>query len=238
MKKFIITLLVTAVLFSIGATENNVVSAKSQYAMIVTDDATFYSDASGRFPKFYLDKSYFVKVIEVIGEYARVNYMDGYVDAPELEGYVKVVDLSFYDKDITSPYPEITLTAVNDVVMFSDAQLTKPRSVVPVHATAKYYGCSDNNGVKTYYVYCQGFVGYVQSAAFKEFSLPYHNEYLALLAANSSDTHSQSDYSPATDSAVSAAAPTQNTTQIILIALLIIVGLTLLFFVLRPDKLV
>ena len=237
MKKFILSLLIlTTLIINIAAIPEKAY-AGSGYAMIVSDNAVFYSDASGKYPRFYLDKSYFVYVTDVVGDFARVYYMNEFEDSPALEGYVKTVDLSFFDKRIASPYPDVTVTATSDAVMFSDGDLSKPQAVVPAATKARYYGAYVVGGNKLYYVYCRGYVGYVQAAAFENVELPYHEEYLALIAAREESSKSSSASDIKTDSGEKASSDAYDATKIILIALLIVVGLTVLYFVIRPDKL-
>ena len=239
MKKSIMSFMTVSIIFIFCALPLSPRAyAAGGYAMIVTDDAVFYSDASGRYPKFYIDKSYFVFVTDIVGDYARINYMDGFSDSPALEGYVKTVNLSFYDKPITSPYPDIILTAVSDAVIFTDYDMSRPKSVINASAKARYFGKYRSGASTVYYVYCQGSVGYVQASAFENFSLPYHEEYIALTTVKDStsasdeisDTSSVSSGTPETTEQV-------DTTKIIIIALLIVVGLTVLYFIIRPDKL-
>ena len=236
MKKFILSLLIVTTLTISAIAVPRKAYAGSGYAMVISDNAVFYSDASGRYPRFYLDKSYFVYVTEMVGDYSRVYYMNEYSDSPALEGYVKTADLSFYDKQIAAPYPDVTVTATSDAVMFSDFDMTKPLSVVPVSSTARYYGTYVAGGNKLYYVYCRGYVGYVQASAFEPVTLPYHEEYRALIAANEERSATENTSANKSDEA-GTSSDTLDATKIILIALLIVVGLTILYFIVRPDKL-
>ena len=237
MKNFILSLLIlTSLIINIVALPEKSY-ADSGYAMIVSDNAVFYSDASGKYPRFYLDKSYFVYVTAIVGDYARVYYMNEYDDTPALEGYVKTVDLSFFDKRIASPYPDVTVSATSDAVMFSDSDLSRPQAVVPVATKARYYGAYVVGGNKLYYVYCRGYVGYVQASAFETVDLPYHEEYLALIAAQENDSAFESATDSHTESSAKTSSAAPDATKIILIALLIVVGLTVLYFLIRPDKL-
>jgi len=213
-------------------------SAATNTAMVISDDALLYSDASGRLPRFYVDKSYFVVVESIVGDFARVVYMDGFDDSPAIEGYVKVIDLSFFDKQIEAPFPDVMLTATADVVMFSDAETTRPHTVVPVNGKVRYYGRFSLGGNDMYYIYYKGNVGYVPASSFAAPEIKPHKEYLDLISAASSQstqtaseqTQSQSQTGKTDDSAL-------NPTQIIIVVLLIVAGLAIIYFIVRPDKL-
>ena len=245
MKRTIASRLFAATIFfafafsvSVLTATNNVaeVDASVGFAMIVTDDALFYSDASGRYPKFCLEKSYFVYVTEIVGELARVTYMDGYADSPALEGYVKTVNLSFYDKVIASPYPDVVIRSVTDAVIFSDGELSKPKSVVNASSSARYYGTFGSGTDKAYYVYCNGSVGYVKASAFESFTVGRHEDYSALLSAAEKSGEQTSASESISEKPEKEKSGVTDATKIIVIALLIVVGLTVLYFIVRPDR--
>ena len=201
----------------------------NRYAMIVGDAAYLYSDASGRYPRFIVDKSYFVFVTDIVGDYARVKYMDGFSDCPNIEGYVKTADLLFYDGNVSSPFPDVTLTAISDAVLFSDAEGTRPKSVVEVGGNARYYGATSDG---LYFVYLRGNVGYVTGAAFESFTLPYTYEYIEMITESSSP-----EVSAISDSSLSKESSSPPISEVILITLAIVAGLVVLYFIIRPDKL-
>ena len=244
MKKSILTYIIASVIITYVTLPTVCVvkptaGASACYAMAVNDQVVFYADASGKFPRFFVDKGYFVYVTDIVGDFARVNYMEGFENAPSLEGYVKTVDLSFFDKRVSSPYPDVTLFAAADAVTFADAEMTKPRTVIPINAQVRYYGAYVSGGNRLYYVYYQGYVGYVSASAFNEVYIEPHPEYVALTSPTSADApvaSAQSDDGNAS-SVDKAQKDATDPTAVIIITLLVIVGLVVLYLIIRPDRL-
>ena len=211
--------------------------ALSRYAMVVTDNATLYADASASLARFIVDKSYFVSVSDVVGDYARVRYMEGFTDAPAIEGYVKLSELSFFEKEVSSPYPDVTVETVSDAVLFSDPELTKPHSVVPCGAKVRYFGRYTTPTADLIYVYYRSAVGYIKADCLKGFDLPLHAEYDKLFSFTETSDSVKEVNGSAPSSTEDKIKTSPDAVQIIVIALIILIGLTVLYFMIRPDKL-
>ena len=120
--------------------------------------------------------------------------------------------------------------------MFSDAGLTKPRSDVPAGASVRYYGRTLSGGDDALYVYYRGAIGYVSSSAFSPFTVGMTREYLELTASGA-DSGASDDAAAETgsDTRTDGASGGADATKIIIVALLIVVGLIVLYFIIRPD---
>ena len=227
-----IALFLTIILMVYLTSEDLRAEAASAFARIETDDAVFYADKSLAIPRFTLPKSYYVKVVETGGEITRVVY-SGSAQAPSLEGYVKTVCLSFPKDPPADLCPEKTITAVVDEVMFSDPELTRPRSVLTKGATAIYYGEADVSGEKYLYVYATGSVGYVKKNAFEDFTVPLHPVYAAELAAAATSSNEVFSSAPQKDGTISVSKP--DPSQVIVIAILIVAVLCVVFLVFKKE---
>ncbi len=238
MKKFILFTAISVIFFcSLYAFGGSAAfsASVSRYAMVVTDGAKFYADASGKVERFIVDKSYFVSVVDTVGEFTRVVFMDSFDDCPSIEGYVKTVDVAFYDNVVSSPYPDVTLKAVTDVVLFSDSAATKPRAVISAGSTVRYFGVSAASS-DDFYVYGNGSVGYVARNAFESFYLPLSAEYVAMQTPRETSDKSPSSITSASASQ-SVPADDRSPVEIVLITLAIIVVLIFVYLIVRPDKL-
>ncbi len=209
----------------------------STYAMVITDDACLYADGGGTIVKYILPKSYFVFVTESFGELARVTAMQGLSDCPQVEGYVKLVDLKFFDEKPSEPYLDLNLTAISDEVLFADNSASKPKTVVAKGSKAKFYGEYIFNNQKYYYVYANGYIGYVRNTCFEEVSLPLHIEYIKLIEEAENNQSNETSLSEQGSSGVKQPQNHIETTNIIIIALMIICGLCVLYFIFKPEKL-
>lgn len=199
------------------------------YAKIVTDDCAFYSDASLKIVKFYLTKSYAVKVVSVGGEASRVVYMDGNYAYPSAEGYVKNVCLEFLDATPDVLYPDVNLFCTSDEVLFTDSGLSQPKAVIPKGSSAKFYGELSINGYDYVYTYVNGYVGYMRKDGFSPFVVPVFEEIVI---------------PPIVDEPISETKTEQNSngnfddfsvTEIIIVIAVVVVGLLLIFFILKSN---
>lgn len=145
-----------------------------EYARILNDNTVMFADPNCTIAKFNLPYSYFVKVLAVNEYSVKVSYMDGKNNMPACIGYIKTADYYTFDYIPDSPYPQVTLTVLSSEVLFSDKAGQTPKTVLSEYATALYYGYVVTEGVEFYYVYSNGFVGYVRKNAFINTQIPPH----------------------------------------------------------------
>lgn len=199
------------------------------YAKIVTDDCAFYSDASLKIVKFYLTKSYAVKVVAVGSEASRVVYMDGNYAYPSAEGYVKNVCIEFLDAMPDVLYPDVNLFVTCDEVIFTDSNLSQPKAVIPKGSSAKFYGELSINGYGYVYAYVNGYVGYMRKDGFTPYTVPVFEEIvippdidepISDATSETNKTENHNDFS---------------VTEVIIVIAVVIVGLLLIFFILKSN---
>ena len=216
-----------------GTQYRKVSSFTQGYAVVVTDGAPFFADASGKLIRFYLDESYYVFVTDVLGDLSRVLYMETLEDAPTLEGYVKTADISFVSQPVTSPYPDFLPVAKNDAVLFSDVATFRPKSVIYAGSTVRYLGSYYDQSGDYFFVYYQGVVGYVFKNDLQPFDIPLHPDY-AIVTQNEVDISEPSERS-GDDSSIKTEPSADNAT-VIIVSIALVVSLAVLFLLLRPDK--
>lgn len=202
-----------------------------KFAMVVSDDAAFYADAGCEIIKFYLPKSYFVKVVSAYGDVSRVIYMDDGSDYPMREGYVKTVDLDFSFASPSAPYPSVTLTACSDEVLFSGTDKSQPKTVIASGSHATYYGSITVSGEKLLYVYANGFIGYVRESGFAPYEVGLHPLYDSLFAP----AESSSAVGDSSSESVGGAGKLNVPYTAIIFGVIIVFALLLMFFILKPD---
>lgn len=232
MKKLIFITLIILTAFTINTPKSSA-KASVNYAMVITENACFWSDASQKYLKFYLPYSYFVKVVTVGAEYSRVIYMDGDKNHPECEGYVKTSDLNFEISPSDSPYPKLTLFCETSDVLFSDVEIKSPLTVINKNTQAIYYGEITHDAENYVFVYANGYAGYVRKSAFSSFSLPTHESLAELISRNESEK--------STNGSQPNEIKSENTFDVfgvktIIIAVALIVLLCFIYVILRPDK--
>ena len=230
MKKFIVLSLIffisiSSTLFNYGVKAS---AEEYAYARVVADDACLYADYSLTMPRFIVPESYFVKVISSGSDVCRVSFMDG--NAPPLEGYLKTINLSFVKDKPEKCYPDITLTATRDEVMFSELGSKTPRAVLSVGETAYYYGELTLSGENYVYVYSGGCIGYVSKSGFSPFTVPFTQGY-SRNAENSSQETSNNSSDKKPEPSVE-----YDPGKIIIIAAALIAVVSVVFIVTRPQK--
>lgn len=103
-----------------------------------------------------------------------VLYMDNDNSLPAREGYLKTCDVFLFDDIPNSPYPQVTITLNSDEILFADSKKQYPKTVLSAGTTAIYYGTLPQGTEHFYYVYANGYIGYVRKGAFKPFELSAH----------------------------------------------------------------
>ena len=210
----------------------NHITAKAEtyeYAQVVTDDCAFYSDASLKFVKFILPYSYYVKIISVGAETSRVIYLDDDFSCPPAEGYVKNVCLNFTLTPESALYPKTLVSLKTDEVIFGDLSLKTPKAVISAGSQAKFYGEIKTEGVNYLYVFVNGYVGYIRKDGFFSYVLPVNE--ISLTIEN--EDNDEQSFSITEDNDTK---QKFKTSEVIIVAVIIIVGLTLIVFALKPNS--
>lgn len=166
---YIIILLFTRLPKTLSA---NAKEENFSYAQVIADDCAFYSDASLKIVRFYLPKTYAVKIVSIGTECSRVIYMDDAFSCPFTEGYVKNVCLSFLNDTPKTISPTVKLTVNCDEVIFADTFLSQPKAVITALESGYYYGELTIGAVSYVYLYISGYVGYMRKDCFNGYTIP------------------------------------------------------------------
>lgn len=195
------------------------------YSRALTHTTGFYSDYNGAYLKFYIPYGYYVRVLEVNGDYAKVSYMPENSTFPVLTGYVKTVDLIISDTVPASPYPLLYITVDTDDVLFSDSSLSVSKAGIYSGSLALYYGeISSPSGEELVYVYVNGYLGYMRKNSFSLFTVPENPEPLPSSSSYSAPTSVKNDKSA-------------SSLQILLVALISVAVAIIVYVLFRPtDK--
>lgn len=236
MKKFAMLFLIIFALLPIAVFyQNKPESVKAEsYAMVISDNCPLYWDQSLKTVKFYLPKTYFVKIISFGVEYSKVSYLDDGLDYPETVGYInnQCLDFSLAPDEII--YPHVTLTLKNDDILFLDAEKTQPKSVIKSNSQAVYYGEIALDNELYIYCYTQGFVGYIRKSSFADFIIADNPKYAELLESSKSQSPSLSntDSQPTTETQTAK----NNVSTYVIFGIAMLVVLVIIYVIVHPEK--
>ena len=195
----------------------------SGYSRVLTTDTAFYSDSGGKNLKFYLPYGYYVKVIAIGSSYTKVSYQTDNSHFPLLTGYVKTLDLIFQEETPITPYPLVSLTVLEDDILFSDYTLTSSKIAVYENSIAVYYGEITFNQEQLVYVYCNGYLGYMRKSCFAPFTIPPHPEPIKNANSSNSQTEKQSTNEKAEN------------LQILIVAGVSVIVVSFVYFIFKPN---
>lgn len=210
-----------------------VFASEEQWARIINENTPFYADYSCKIVKFYLPKTYFVKVVTAGEDATRVIYMDGNDNLPFREGYIKTCDLLLFDGIPQSPYPEISIKITADEILFADSDKQYPKTVLSAGQTAVYYGLLATGSELFYYVYADGYIGYVRKSAFAPFEVPDHPLPLVTQKPDSEPNSAPQD-TEIDDTDVKSAFAVDSTMKIIITIAVILVCISVIYLLFRP----
>ena len=210
-----------------------IAKAENNYAMVISENAVFYSDQSLKFEKFILPFSYYVKIVNVYSEASRVIYLDNETGVPLLEGYVKNVDLNFSLTPSANPYPHQNLSLKCDEVLFAELNKNSPKAVISQNQEAVFYGYAEIEGENFAFVYTQGLIGYVRLSSFNSFTLPLHPDE-ALLHQNQQENTTNNNSNAGQNQVENFSFTNKN--SIIITFAVIFASLILIYLILQPNK--
>lgn len=180
MRKFLNFLFIFAfaVLFVIFPVHR--VKAETGNYMRITDNLTpFFSDEETEDLLFYLPYTYYVKILNVKGNIARIEYGNIAVD-----GYTYIEKLFSDNLTVSAPFPEITIKTHQSSILYKDSSCTSPIKYVFAERTLKYYGYMDDGESYLYYVEYNGDLGFIKENAVYPFTVPEHPNPLTFLPEN------------------------------------------------------
>lgn len=201
------------------------------WARIINEQTPFFSDIACSMIKFYIPKSYFVKVIEVNSDSTRVIYMDNDLKVPSREGYIKTCDLLIYNQEVYNPYLNLSLKITSDEILFADTNKTYPKTILSYGDNALLYGTLTINGENFCYVYANGYIGYVRRSAFAPFEIPMHEIPLSnKISSEESEDSSILTEPTNTNSSI------DSTMKIVIIVAISITCLSVIYLLFKPKN--
>ncbi|MBR4419611.1 MAG: hypothetical protein IKT32_01910 [Clostridia bacterium] len=211
-------------------------ASEIKWARIVSDKTPFYSDYSCSMIKFYLPKTYFLKVVNAGNDLTRVIYMDDSDELPFREGYVKTCDLELFDGVPQNPYPEIEIQLLSDEVLFADSNKQYPKTVLSANSTAIYYGELDQNGESFYYIYSNGYLGYARKNAFKPFEIPPHELPMHTQNPEESDSAVNAPTSAGGQNGMQVVTTVDTTMKVIITIAVALISVSVIYLLFRPRQ--
>lgn len=176
MKKFIFTLLISAMFFNSWFC----VTAKSfayedNYGRVVTEGVGFYKNPNPSDLVFYLPYTYYVKVLSVGTPYSLVEVYGKNDQGATLDGYVLTSELTLDNYGIENPFLDLTVTTATTTNLYTDASLSKISRSIFEGRNLTYYGyLLDDFGGYIYFVKYNDQTGYVKESDVTPFTVPLH----------------------------------------------------------------
>lgn len=182
MKKFFfLTTIATAIFLTVCFNNYDNLSSyvcaeeTSSYKRVVTTDTPFYLDQNKTQILFYLPYTYFVKVLEDLGELTHVECYGN--SLPKIDGYVPTNSLLEWKTTPQDPYPNVTLTTAKACNLYQDNTLTKSTRLIFANRALSFVGVFYQNGQENVYmVYYNQTIGFVKESDLLPFEMPLHPE--------------------------------------------------------------
>ncbi len=225
MKQFILSVLLSVILI-INSSPPQPTKATAQssalvgsYACILEENAYLYATSNERSGLFLLPKTYYVKTLDVQGEYTKVEYSTDGEHTKKLTGYCKTAQLTFVDYVPNEPYFYSTFELTYRI---DDSDKRYP-FLTEITVTCAYYG-EYPIGSETYCYVLQGdSFGYVPKPT--ELTVPVNTEYADRLTSELPPKEEQTE--------IKESLPI---TQIATILLLCLIAPILATLILRPTR--
>ncbi len=150
--------------------------AESQYYRVLKEDVAFCTSPSLDTALFYLPYSYYVKKLDVSGEFYHVSCYSG--STPTLDGYVLISDLTPCQNE-NPPFLNFQITTVKATSLYTDNTLTDNLQFIFQNRTLNYYGkYYSGSGSVIFYVYYNKNLGFVEEEAVFPFVVPLQQDKL------------------------------------------------------------
>ncbi len=185
MRKFI-CIIIILILYSFPVTITKTSAGlyelgNSEYRRIITEQTPFYLDSEGKQFLFYLPYTYYVKILNMQGDYIHIEcYGTGSTVA--LDGYTPK-DMLYYDGlTVINPYPEKVIKTANSTVLYQDINLTESIQYVFQDRELTYYGKAKSTDGNLLFCVCyNNKIGYVKEIDILPFTLENHPNELTFL---------------------------------------------------------
>ena len=178
MSKFKCFCLLIALLFAVITLCPIVATATPQYVRVTTEEVKLYTNAETKKVTCLLVQSYYLTVIDRDATFYKVELMDNSNNFPKIVGYVQIDDVEECIEQPELPlYPQVTITVSADSARIQFSPLDTAQTLVIATNTQQmsYYGkFVDQYDNVWYYVYYNGYFGYVKSNQVTQPNVPLH----------------------------------------------------------------
>lgn len=144
------------------------------YRRVTTEQTPFYANQNGTNLICYLPFSYYVKLLSDSGDFAHIE-MYGEDGFPAIDGFVPSFALSMPQREVNSPYPNLSVTTANACILYGDKLLNDSLQYIFAGRTLKFLGeLIQEDKERLYLVGYNDKIGYVKESDVYPFTLPLH----------------------------------------------------------------
>ncbi len=147
------------------------------WVRIINADTPLYTNANNTKITCMLHTSYYLYVLDTIGNYYLVELMDNTTGYPKIVGYVAIDSVEQCTNVPMLPYyPQCSVTVSTSSASIKLSPLDSASELICATnaQTMSYYGYIDVNTVRWYYVYFYGTFGYISSQYTLADNIPMH----------------------------------------------------------------
>jgi hypothetical protein len=206
------------------------------FLRLIDQNSAFYRDSNCTDLVCNLPYTYYVKVIENLGEVYHVECY-GNSSVPALDGYVKKDCLYKDDLDKSSPYAYKTIKTSSTAPFYSSISNSQPSMYVFKDREMTYYGfINSTSGTIYYFVDYNGKLGYVSEEFIIPFTLENHPNPLTFLTVKEPETEDPKTEVETQKKPSPSVMSEQNLLRMVIILLIIIAGFIAVFVSKNPKK--
>ncbi len=234
MKKILIfTILISVVIHTFPIRQ--AYADTNKYLRITDETAGFYSNQSMTDFICCLPYTYYVKILEDLGDVCHVQCYDG-TGAPALDGYMNKSDLFSDDLDKSSPYCVKKIKTSTTTPFYTSLNSNEPTMHIFKDRELNYYGFVLNpNGSIYYFVNYNGKAGYVNEEFITPFTINNHPNPLSFIIPEvEQETPTPEENVPKKED--TEIMTEQNIIRMVVILLIIIAGFIAVFISRNPKK--
>lgn len=234
--KVLFTILISLIIISLSILSFkplNAIAAETVYLRVLVNDAYLYGDADLTQKIFKIPYGYFVKAENVGSTLTRVVYGDDDGEYPVIMGYMKTSDLKSVNIIPVKPFAVFKVSTATSDILFNDGKLKKPYFNVNADTFMYFYGEYDGETSSLCYVYCKNKLGYVDKSCLNPFTVPTSPDEIVTEPEIKNDDK-KDDETVTTDN--SNAFNLGENLQIIIIAGISIISISVVYFLFKPPK--
>ena len=153
---------------------------RQDYKRVINDTTPFYSNTLDQTPLFYLPYTYYVKVLDEIGNFSHVEIC-GDNGQIAIDGFVPTEMLFFDGQQVLYPYLNFKVKTLSTTLLYLDADLSTPSQYIFAERELTYYGEFVGAQGKVFYVSYNNRLGYIKETDTYPFTIENHTNELTFL---------------------------------------------------------